>query len=59
MATISSLLKLRQIRRHSTGLECDKEPFGENSFSISSFVNEIIQINENIFLLLQISFRTN
>ena len=34
--------------RHSTEAECEKEPFGEkNRFSISLFVNEIIQQNKN------------
>ena len=44
MAPISSFLKLSQ---HSTGAECDKEQFAENCFSISLFINEIIQINES------------
>ena len=47
MAAISSFLKLRQNRRHTIGAEFDKEPFGENRFLKSVFLNEIIQINEN------------
>ena len=30
MAAISSILKLRQNRPHTTGTELDNEPFGEN-----------------------------
>ena len=47
MAAIISFLKLRQNRRHTTGAEFDKKPFGENRFLTSLFLNEIIQINEN------------
>ena len=47
MAATSSLMKLRQNRRHTSGAEFDKEPFGENRFWISLFLNEIIQITEN------------
>ena len=47
MAVTSSFLKLRQNHRHVTGAEVDKEPFDENRFLISLFLNEIIQINEN------------
>ena len=47
MADISSVLKLRPNRRHYTVAECEKEPFGENHFSISFLVKKIIQINEN------------
>ena len=41
MAAIFSFLKLCQNRRHRIGAECDKEPFGENRFPKSLFVNEI------------------
>ena len=47
MTTISLFLKLRQNRRHTTEVEFDKEPFGENRVLISLFLEEIIQINEN------------
>ena len=36
------ILKLRLNRWHSTGAECDKEPFGENRFFKYLFVYEII-----------------
>ena len=43
MVAISPFLKLRKIRRRTTGAECHKEHSGENQILMSLFVNEICQ----------------
>ena len=47
MAAIFLFLLLRQICRHTSGVECHKEHSCENTILISLFVNEICSIFEN------------